>query len=211
MSDALSVDDAAAAAVQVGPRASKESIEAKIREVHYIRPSLALNRSVSATDGLRTMTICLIEMQNGFIVTGESAPAAPENFNEDLGKQFAYENAFRKLWPHEGYLLRERLHLGEIEAIAKAAPVEAVAEEPQPEAPAEESEAEPEAQAPVDGGADADTLTEQAGDTTTDAPAETLGGGQGEDSVTAQADAGLTGNAQPEAPAPEAEAQPEAE
>jgi hypothetical protein len=48
-------------------------------------------------------------MKNGFIVIGHSAPASPENFNAELGRKFAYENAIRQLWPLMGFALRERL------------------------------------------------------------------------------------------------------
>jgi len=55
------------------------------------------------------LTLCILKMQNGFYVVGESAPASPENFNEALGRKFAYENAIRQLWKLEGYALREQL------------------------------------------------------------------------------------------------------
>jgi hypothetical protein len=48
-------------------------------------------------------------LRNGFTVTGESAPASPENFNEELGRKIAAEKAREKIWPLEGYLLRQRL------------------------------------------------------------------------------------------------------
>ena len=55
------------------------------------------------------MTLCFITMQNGYIVVGKSAPASPDNFNREIGEHFAYKDAFRQIWPLEGYLLRERL------------------------------------------------------------------------------------------------------
>lgn len=57
-----------------------------------------------------TVTVCLIKLVNGFSVIGESAAASPENFDEELGRQIAYDKAFDKIWAFEGYLLRERLH-----------------------------------------------------------------------------------------------------
>lgn len=48
-------------------------------------------------------------MQNGFTVIGKSAPASPENFNAELGRQFAYDDAVRQLWPLMGYALRDKL------------------------------------------------------------------------------------------------------
>ena len=58
-------------------------------------------------DGAAHFTIAVVYLNNGYIVTGESAPADPENFDEKLGQEIAYENAVRKIWPMEGYLLRE--------------------------------------------------------------------------------------------------------
>jgi hypothetical protein len=46
---------------------------------------------------------------NGFTVVGESACASPENFDADLGKKIARDDAKRKIWALEGYALRNQL------------------------------------------------------------------------------------------------------
>lgn len=56
-----------------------------------------------------TLTVCALSLKNGYIVTGESAAASPENFDRDIGRKIARENARNKIWGLEGYLLRERL------------------------------------------------------------------------------------------------------
>lgn len=56
-----------------------------------------------------TLTICVLTLQNGFTVVGESACASPENFNKELGEKIARQKAKDKLWPLLGYALRERL------------------------------------------------------------------------------------------------------
>ena len=56
-----------------------------------------------------TLTVCALTLRNGFIVTGESAAASPENFDQELGRKIARDNARQKIWAFEGYLLRERL------------------------------------------------------------------------------------------------------
>jgi hypothetical protein len=56
-----------------------------------------------------TMTVCALSLQNGYIVTGESAAASPENFDKDIGRKIARDNARNKIWALEGYLLRQRL------------------------------------------------------------------------------------------------------
>ncbi|MBL3524136.1 DUF2829 domain-containing protein [Serratia plymuthica] len=57
-----------------------------------------------------TVIICCITLENGFTVTGESACASPENFNEEIGRKIALQDAVRKIWALEGYLLRQKLH-----------------------------------------------------------------------------------------------------
>jgi hypothetical protein len=59
-----------------------------------------------------TMTVCALKLQNGFIVLGESAAASPENFDRDIGRKIARENARNKIWALEGYLLRQKLFDG---------------------------------------------------------------------------------------------------
>lgn len=56
-----------------------------------------------------TMTVCALTLRNGYIVTGESAAASPENFDEAIGRKIARDNARNKIWGLEGYLLREKL------------------------------------------------------------------------------------------------------
>lgn len=96
MNSSLEVDEAASAAVAIAPRVTLESMEAKVASENY-----------TVVDGV--LTICTLKMRNGFYLIGESAPASPENFNADLGRKFARENAIRQLWKLEGYALRERL------------------------------------------------------------------------------------------------------
>lgn len=56
-----------------------------------------------------TVTVCALTLKNGYVVTGESAAASPENFDEAIGRKIARENARNKIWALEGYLLREKL------------------------------------------------------------------------------------------------------
>lgn len=56
-----------------------------------------------------TMTVAALTLRNGYIVTGESAAASPENFDQAIGRKIARDNARNKIWALEGYLLRERL------------------------------------------------------------------------------------------------------
>lgn len=56
-----------------------------------------------------TVTVCCLELRNGYRVIGQSAAASPENFDAELGRKVAYTDARSKVWALEGYLLRERL------------------------------------------------------------------------------------------------------
>lgn len=56
-----------------------------------------------------TLTVCALTLKNGFHVVGESAAASPENFNEEIGRKIARDNARGKIWALEGYLLRSKL------------------------------------------------------------------------------------------------------
>ena len=57
-----------------------------------------------------TVTVCCLTLRNGFTVIGESACASPSNFNVELGRKIARDNARNKIWALEGYLLRDKLH-----------------------------------------------------------------------------------------------------
>lgn len=79
---------------------TKEQIESLIQQAEYIRPESA-----------PTLTICVLTLANGFSVRGEDACADPALFNEEIGQRYAYEDAFRKIWQLEGYLLRQRMFI----------------------------------------------------------------------------------------------------
>lgn len=99
MTDSLRVSDDLSKAVQKTPnRVTLDSMIAKIDEIQYLNPTL-----------FPAMTICVVKLKNGFVLVGKSAPADPENFNAELGRKFAYEDAVRQMWPLEAYVLREKL------------------------------------------------------------------------------------------------------
>lgn len=56
-----------------------------------------------------TLTVCALTLRNGFQVTGESAAASPQNFDAELGRKIARDNARNKIWALEGYTLRNAL------------------------------------------------------------------------------------------------------
>jgi hypothetical protein len=80
------------------PRITPGDIDAKIsKEYYHVVPGT-------------TLTICVLTLENGFTVTGESAAASPENFDEEIGRKIARDNARDKIWALEGYLLKQKLY-----------------------------------------------------------------------------------------------------
>lgn len=95
-----------------GPRVTSESIEARIVNEYGFTADAATTGSPKHPC-LSLLTIYVLVLNNGYTVVGTSACASPENFDRDLGMKLARENAVSKIWPLEGYLLRENLyHLG---------------------------------------------------------------------------------------------------
>jgi len=56
-----------------------------------------------------TLTVCVLTLLNGFTVTGESACASAENYDQAIGEELAFKDANRKIWTLEGYALRDTL------------------------------------------------------------------------------------------------------
>jgi Phage protein (N4 Gp49/phage Sf6 gene 66) family len=108
------------------PRVTPADIEANILSEHYFTAgdgycgaaSLDLSESsgepptLAPPEALDLLTFCVLILRNGFTVTGESACASPENFDADLGRKIARQNAINKVWPLMGYALKERLAEG---------------------------------------------------------------------------------------------------
>jgi hypothetical protein len=88
------------------PRVTPEIIDATIvSEQYHVFPGT-------------TVTVALLTLVNGFTTIGESACASPENFNEEIGRKLARDNARDKIWQLEGYLLKERLYQQALEQAA---------------------------------------------------------------------------------------------
>jgi hypothetical protein len=85
-------------AASPAPRVTPAMLDAAIAAVNFLEY------------GGTTLTICVIKLRNGFTVTGESACADPANYNPEIGRKVAYYKARDKIWPLEGYLLRQHLY-----------------------------------------------------------------------------------------------------
>ncbi|WP_277964596.1 Gp49 family protein [Pseudomonas sp. RIT-To-2] len=111
------------------PRVTPADLKANIVSEHYFTAgqgdakavedaafsdgSLNASSSRATPTVLQLLTFCVLVLRNGFTVTGESACASPENFDAEIGKRIARENAVAKVWPLMGYELRSKLAGGE--------------------------------------------------------------------------------------------------
>lgn len=55
-------------------------------------------------------TLCILDLENGYTIKGLSACVDPAEFNLDLGRKYAFEDAFKQIWALEGYLLAEKMY-----------------------------------------------------------------------------------------------------
>lgn len=80
------------------PRLTPEKIDNTIlTEQYYVFPGTCL-------------TVCAMTLRNGFNTVGHSACADPTNFDDEIGKKLAREDARKRIWVLEGYLLKESLY-----------------------------------------------------------------------------------------------------
>jgi hypothetical protein len=104
------------------PRITPEDLQANIQSAFYftardgvvgVELDAGLIDEASGThthESLELLTFCVLVLKNGFTVTGESACASPENFDAEIGKKIARQNAESKIWPLMGYHLKENLN-----------------------------------------------------------------------------------------------------
>lgn len=113
------------AAGKTAPRVTPTSIKAVIASEHYFtaaegRDGAINNENYAGRERpaendsdlapLALLTFCVLVLKNGFTVTGKSACASPENFDANIGRKVAFDDAFNQIWPLEGYLLKQALH-----------------------------------------------------------------------------------------------------
>ena len=99
---------------KTAPRITPADIEANIKSEWFFTASDGV---FGATEllmededkHLGLLTFCVLVLRNGFTVTGESACASPENFDAEIGRKIARQNAVQKIWPLMGYELRSQL------------------------------------------------------------------------------------------------------
>ena len=89
------------------PRVTPADIANSIAAEYYFTANAPFD--ADAHPSLSLLTFCVLVLHNGFTVTGESACASPENFDAEIWRKIARENAVREIWPLMGYELRSKL------------------------------------------------------------------------------------------------------
>lgn len=99
------------------PRITPADIEENIASEYYFTAEEGAQGALAKSDPeigavfppLRLLTFCVLVLRNGFTVTGESACASPENFDAEIGRKIARQNAVDSVWVLMGYELKCRL------------------------------------------------------------------------------------------------------
>ncbi len=97
-----------------GPRVTLKALKDEIVSEWYINGATGVvsdefQPPVPADSPLNLLTICVLVLRNGFTVHGVSACVSQENFNAEIGRSIARENAEREIWPLLGFRLRDEL------------------------------------------------------------------------------------------------------
>ena len=99
------------------PRVTPADIEAEVASEHYFTALDGVLTGApidcATADSLSCLTFCVLVLKNGFTVTGESACASPANFDKEIGRKIARQNAVNRVWPLLGFSLRDAIHEGQ--------------------------------------------------------------------------------------------------
>jgi hypothetical protein len=92
----------------------QEQVEALPNPAPRLTPELI--SAVIASEGYTRLegtniTICTLTLQNGHRVVGKNmGPVSDANYDQEVGCQYAFKDAYEQIWALEGYLLRERIY-----------------------------------------------------------------------------------------------------
>lgn len=121
MNNAHEIEQEIQAKGKTAARVTPTDLQANIASEHYFTAEHGVSGAMAALElhqstahaghegALRVLTFCVLVLRNGFTVTGESACASPENFDAEIGRKIARQNAEQKIWPLMGYALKQRL------------------------------------------------------------------------------------------------------
>lgn len=125
MTDQNILDELRLAEASDAPRVTLPDLEANIVAENYINLGKAAEAlGQPATEGMHLTTLCVLTLRNGFTVSGQSACASPERYDEAIGNEFARREAVRNVWPLMGYALKEELYGVQTNHSVRADPLE---------------------------------------------------------------------------------------
>lgn len=90
------------------PRVTAEGLEANIKHEYYFNAKNAIEAAGfgGVPEDVGVLTFCVLVLQNGYTVTGQSACADPKNYNKEIGERLALSDAKNKIWALMGYELK---------------------------------------------------------------------------------------------------------
>lgn len=106
------------------PKVTLQDIEAFIVSEHYFTGADGRNGAIEAgtyvgkevpeymdadLKPLELLTFCVFTLANGGTIIGKSQVVSPENFNAELGRHYAREDAVRQMWQPMGFQLLTEL------------------------------------------------------------------------------------------------------
>lgn len=113
----------------VAPRVTREQIEALIVSESCFTAADGVRGASTGKPGenllpeyvthpgspLSLVTFCVLVLRNGHRIVGvNEGPVSASNFDAELGRKLARDDAIDKVWPLEGYLLKQMLHVASI-------------------------------------------------------------------------------------------------
>lgn len=102
MSNDQQIEAAILAAGLMAPRIKPEDLTYNIVDTEFI---------THISKGGQVLRWAVLTTRSGYAVVGKpSVAVSPENDNEQIGREVAYENSRNELWPLMGYELKQRLY-----------------------------------------------------------------------------------------------------
>lgn len=117
-------------------RVTEEMVEAEIKSVYYFTAAegeagaelvQSLDEGISvgksghsalaahkhAPEPLRSLTFCVLILQNDFMISAASACVDPEAFDVEVGRSIAFQKAKEQVWQLLGFRLKDQLSQAE--------------------------------------------------------------------------------------------------
>lgn len=91
------------------PVVTPNAIDIEIESEYFRNLGSALKAPAGST--AYNVTLCVLILRNGFVIVGKSACVFSENFNEEIGKRLAREDAIRQVGPFMGWRMADKARL----------------------------------------------------------------------------------------------------